>query len=110
LSQALASSTANRSERLGFGVRGYDGAKRVNGRKRHILVDSQGLLLRAKVHTADIQDRAGVPLLLAGAADDFPRIEHLWVDQGVRHEAPYHRAGGRNPPAICRSRSPKLEA
>jgi putative transposase len=64
------------------GVRGYDGAKRVNGRKRHILVDSLGLVLRAKVHTADIQDRAGVPLLLAGVADRYPRIEHLWVDQG----------------------------
>lgn len=64
------------------GVRGYDGAKRVNGRKRHILVDSGGLVLRAKVHTADIQDRAGVPLLLEGANDQFPRVEHLWVDQG----------------------------
>jgi transposase len=77
------------------GVRGYDGAKRVNGRKRHILVDSGGLVLRAKVHTADIQDRAGVPLLLEGADEQFPRVEHLWVDQGVRHEAPNHRAGGR---------------
>src|SRR5207244_2846714 len=64
------------------GVRGYDGAKRVNGRKRHILVDSQGLILWVKVHTADIQDRAGVPLLLDGAAAAFPRIDHLWVDQG----------------------------
>src|SRR5213076_3277567 len=64
------------------GVRGYDGAKRVNGRKRHILVDSGGLVLRAKVHTADIQDRAGVPLLLEGADEQFPRVEHLWVDQG----------------------------
>jgi len=64
------------------GVRGYDGAKRVNGRKRHILVDSQGLVLRAKVHTADIQDRAAVPLWLEGVAEHFPRIEHLWVDQG----------------------------
>ena len=64
------------------GVRGYDGAKRVNGRKRHILVDSGGLVLRAKVHTADIQDRAGVPLLLEGADGQFPRVEHLWVDQG----------------------------
>ena len=51
------------------GVRGYDGAKRVNGRKRHILVDSGGLVLRAKVHTADVQDRAGVPLLLEGAEE-----------------------------------------
>jgi putative transposase len=64
------------------GVRGYDGAKRVNGRKRHVLVDTGGLVLRAKVHTADIQDRAGVPLLLAGANGQFPRVEHLWVDQG----------------------------
>jgi len=54
------------------GVRGYDGAKRVNGRKRHILVDTGGLVLRAKVHTADIQDRAGVPLLLEGADEPFP--------------------------------------
>ena len=64
------------------GVRGYDGAKRVNGRKRHVLVDSGGLVLRAKVHTADIQDRAGVPLLLERADGQFPRVEHLWVDQG----------------------------
>ena len=64
------------------GVRGYGGAKRVNGRKRHILVDTGGLILRAKVHTADIQDRAGVPLLLDGADDQFPGLKHLWVDQG----------------------------
>jgi hypothetical protein len=35
---------------------------------------------------------------------------YVWVDGIVRHEAPYHRAGGRNPPTVCRSRSPKLEA
>lgn len=64
------------------GVRGYDGAKRVNGRKRHILVDTGGLVLRARVHTADVQDRAAVPLLLEGADQQFPRIGHLWVDQG----------------------------
>jgi putative transposase len=64
------------------GVRGYDGAKKVSGRKRHLLVETQGLVLRAKVHTAALQDRAAVPLLLAGAAEQFPRIEHVWVDQG----------------------------
>jgi putative transposase len=63
------------------GVGDYHGAKRVNGRKRHVLVDSGGLVLRAKVHAADIQDRAGVPLLLEGADGQFPRVEHLWVDQ-----------------------------
>ena len=64
------------------GVHGYDGAKKVNGRKRHVLVETQGLVLRAKVHTAALQDRAAVPLLLGGAAQQFPRLEHVWVDQG----------------------------
>ena len=64
------------------GVRGYDGAKKVSGRKRHLLVETRGLVLRAKVHTAALQDRAAVPLLLEGAAEQFPRLEHVWVDQG----------------------------
>ena len=64
------------------GVRGYDGAKKVSGRKRHLLVETQGLVLRAKVHTAALQDRAAVPILLDGAAAQFPRLEHVWVDQG----------------------------
>jgi putative transposase len=64
------------------GVHGYDGAKKVSGRKRHLLVETQGLVLRAKVHTAALQDRAAVPLLLEGAAQQFPRLEHVWVDQG----------------------------
>jgi putative transposase len=64
------------------GVHGYDGAKKVNGRKRHLLVETQGLVLRARVHTAALQDRAAVPLLLEGAAQQFPRVERVWVDQG----------------------------
>ena len=64
------------------GVRGYDGAKELSGRKRHLLVDTQGLVLRAKVHSAALQDRSAVPLLLAGADAQFPRVEHVWVDQG----------------------------
>jgi putative transposase len=64
------------------GVRGYDGAKKLSGRKRHLLVDTQGLVLRAKVHSAAVQDRAGVPLLLEGIEEPFPRLEHVWVDQG----------------------------
>jgi len=69
------------------GERGYDGAKKINGRKRHLLVDTQGLVLRAKVHTAELQDRAGVPLLLEGVAEQFPRLEHVWVDQGYTGSA-----------------------
>ena len=54
----------------------------MNGRKRHLLVDTQGLVLKAKVHSAALQDRAAVPLLLAEAPEQFPRLSHLWVDQG----------------------------
>jgi putative transposase len=64
------------------GVRGYDGAKKISGRKRHILVDTLGLVLKAIVHMADLQDRAAVPLLLEGVATVFPRLDHVWVDQG----------------------------
>jgi len=46
------------------GVRGYDAAKKVKGRKRHILVDTIGLLLIVVVHTANIQDRDGAKLVL----------------------------------------------
>jgi putative transposase len=88
------------------GVRGYDGAKKVSGRKRHLLVETQGLVLRAKVHTAALQDRAAVPLLLDGAAEQFPRIEHVWVDQAytgagkawIEHDLPWTVEVVRHPP------------
>ena len=49
------------------GVRGYDGAKKLSGRKRHLLVDTLGMVLKARVHAADLQDRVAVPLVLEGA-------------------------------------------
>jgi putative transposase len=64
------------------GVRGYDGAKKLSGRKRHLLVDTTGLILQATVHSAALQDRAAVPLLLTGVPERFPRLHHVWVDQG----------------------------
>jgi putative transposase len=64
------------------GIRGYDGAKKLSGRKRHLLVDVLGLVLRARVHAADLQDRAAVALVLEGADREFPRLAHLWADQG----------------------------
>lgn len=64
------------------GLRGFDGGKKINGRKRHILVDTLGLVLKGVVHSAFVQDRAGIPLLLGGITEQFPRLEHVWVDQG----------------------------
>jgi len=72
------------------GSRGYDGGKKINGRKRHVLVDTQGFVLRAAVLEANIADRDGIKLLLEdeGAEDrpsireQFPRLTHLWLDGG----------------------------
>jgi transposase len=62
------------------GPRGYDGGKKVNGRKRHLLVDTQGLVIRAVVHPADIADRDGAKLLLAPLQTHLPRLQHIWAD------------------------------
>jgi putative transposase len=70
-------------------VRGYDGAKKVNGRKRHLLVDTVdtgGLLMKAKVHPADLADREGARALLERVGESFPNLEHLWADAGVTEE------------------------
>jgi len=64
------------------GPHGYDGGKKVNGRKRHLLVDTLGLLLKVVVHPANVQDREGAKLLLAQLPPLFPRLHHLWADQG----------------------------
>ena len=64
------------------GPRGDDGAKKLSGRKRHLLVDTTGRLLRVVVHPASLQDRDGAKRVLAGLAERFPRIQQLWADQG----------------------------
>ncbi len=52
----------------------------MKGRKRHIVVDTQGLLLAVTVHPADIQDRDGAKLVLQRLLGRFPRLEHIWAD------------------------------
>ncbi len=56
----------------------------MSGRKRHILVDTEGLLLKVRVHPANIQDRDGAKLLLILLNALFPRIAMLWVDAGYQ--------------------------
>ena len=64
------------------GVRGYDAAKKVKGRKCHILVDTIGLLLIVVVHTANLQDRDGAKIVLEQIKDSFPRLKLIWADAG----------------------------
>jgi transposase len=62
--------------------RGYDAGKRVNGRKRHIAVDTGGLLLAVVVTIAGIQDRDGAVRLLAALRAKFSTIALIWADGG----------------------------
>ncbi len=62
--------------------RGYDAGKKVKGRKRHLLVDTQGLVLKAKVHPANFFDRDGIKPLLERVRERFQRLSHLWLDAG----------------------------
>jgi putative transposase len=68
------------------GDRGYDGGKKVKGGKRHLLVDTEGLVLKARVHIANLVDQEGIESLLEYAKELFPRLSHLWLDAGYRGE------------------------
>ena len=63
------------------GVRGYDAGKKITGRKRHVLVDTQGFILGLSVTTACIQDRDGARALLTGLLTrSFGWIKKIWAD------------------------------
>lgn len=64
------------------GVRGYDAGKKVNGRKRHILVDTMGLLLTVLVTVASVQDRDGAFSMLRNLPGCCKKLRTIWVDGG----------------------------
>ena len=66
--------------------RGYDANKKVNGRKRHVLVDTLGLLLVAVVHSASSQDRHAATDLLLVLKHRFSRLRLIWADGGYTGE------------------------
>lgn len=70
------------------GERGYDGGKKVTGRKRHIFVDTLGLLLAVSVTAASVDDAAGVPPLFAKVApEQVPRLVKVWADSKYHNHA-----------------------
>jgi putative transposase len=72
------------------GPKGYDGAKKVSGRKRHLVVDTLGLVLAVAVTSAAVDDAAAAPLVLAKLrAKDLPRLERLWADGKYHNYALY---------------------
>ena len=64
------------------GVCGFDAGKKVKGRKRHIVVDTIGLLFGLVVHAADIQDRDGAPAVLKSIRHSCPWLRHVFADGG----------------------------
>ena len=66
------------------GLRGFDSAKRIRGRKRHMVSDTQGLPLAVLVHPANIQDNHGAVPLLAALRENFPKLRHIFADRVYR--------------------------
>jgi len=62
------------------GPRGYDAAKKIKGRKRHVVTDTSGLLVGVAVHPADIQDRDDAGVVIEAIHDLFPWLRHLFAD------------------------------
>jgi putative transposase len=66
------------------GPRGYDAGKKVNGRKRHVIVDTLGLIMSLVIHTADIQDQDGAKLVIGELGKRFERLKVIFGDSAYK--------------------------
>jgi putative transposase len=83
-SAGIVDSQSARTTGVGGNERGFDPAKKVEGRKRHLLVDTEGLVLKVRVHSAKVPDEDGIRLVLNPACNRLGRLSHLWVDAGYQ--------------------------
>jgi putative transposase len=100
-SAACIDSQSVKTTEMGGPERGYDGGKKINGRKRHLLVDTLGLLLAVLITSAGLDDGVAAPILLGHVTPhDFPRLLTIFADQKYHNHAldawmAEHRAGWR---------------
>jgi putative transposase len=83
-SAAIMDSQSVKSVEESASISGYDGHKRVKGRKRHLVVDTLGLPIAVYVTPADLSDSAGARKLLSGLAPLLPRLKKIWADAAYR--------------------------
>ena len=86
---------------------GFDAGKAVKGRKRHILVDTLGLILKAVVHAAGVQDRDGAALVFAHLIPRFPFIEAICGDGA--YQGPRVQSASPRPIEIVRPNQPGFQ-